>query len=90
MNAPHVLVWLGPDHQGVAGSALKLLQELDEMFQDETKSQEFHMDHTKDLEKQSRSRWDALDHLTDVPWVFQPFPFSFMASPSPFLNVASL
>jgi len=68
-NASTVLVWLGPADQGVAESAFKLICELDATFDDEVKRKKFHIDHTEDLKKQSRDRWDPLDHLTALPWV---------------------
>ena len=68
-NASSVLVWLGPADQGVAESAFKLICELDATFDDEVKRKKFHIDHTENLKKQSRDRWDPLDHLTALPWV---------------------
>lgn len=68
-NASRVLVWLSPDNQGVAKLVHDLILKLHEIFQDEIKLRQFHTDHTRDLEKQSRDTWAALDHLTDLSWV---------------------
>ena len=68
-NASEVLVWLGPAGQGVAESAFKLISELDAIFKDGVKHKKFHIDHTENLKEQSRDQWDALDHLTALPWV---------------------
>ena len=68
-HASHVLVWLGPDDSSVAKPAFELVHSLDQLFQDEEELRKFTTAATKDLEGQSRDRWNALDHLTDLPWV---------------------
>ena len=68
-HASHVLVWLGPDDTGLAKPAFELVHSLDRIFQDEIGRGKFSTAHTKDLEEQSRDRWNALDHLTERPWV---------------------
>lgn len=68
-HASHVLVWLGPDDFGLAKPAFELVHSLDHIFQDKTKRANFCIAATKDLEKQPRERWIALDHLIGRPWV---------------------
>jgi Heterokaryon incompatibility protein (HET) len=68
-HASHVLVWLGPDGSGLAKPAFELVHNLDQLFQDEKELRKFTTAATKDLEEQSRDRWNALDHLTERPWV---------------------
>ena len=68
-HASRVLVWLGPDDTGLAKPAFELVHNLDHIFQDEIKRAHFSTAATKDLEEQSRDRWNTLDHLTGCPWV---------------------
>jgi hypothetical protein len=75
-HASRVLVWLGADDKGLAKSAFDLVQELYKTLENEAERENFRVAYTENLEQQSRDRWDALDHLTDLPWVswgVQPF-----------------
>ncbi len=68
-DAEHVLVWLGPDTEGVAESTFNFVLDLDHMLHDETGSKSFHVAYTKDLERQSRDSWVHLDRLMKLEWV---------------------
>ena len=68
-NASRVLVWLGSDNEGAATAAFKLEQELDEIFRDAEKHQQFRIDNTTKLERSSRALWAPLHNLTNVFWV---------------------
>ena len=68
-HASRVLVWLGPDDTGLAKPAFELVHNLDHVFQDEIQRAKFSTSATKNLEEQSRDRWNTLDHLTGRPWV---------------------
>ncbi|KAI1270831.1 HET-domain-containing protein [Xylaria sp. FL0933] len=67
-HAGHVLVWLGPDKDGIARSTFQSIIELDNLFLDEKKAIDFHFAYTRDLETQSRESWVHLDRLMELEW----------------------
>lgn len=68
-NASHVLVWLGEDEQDLAKSAFNLVCDLDKIFQDERKREQFQVDHTQNLRSRSEEPWSLMTHVTKRPWV---------------------
>lgn len=68
-NASHVLVWLGPDEENLAGPAFQLIHKLDKALKDEEQHQKLNTEYMKDLENQVEKERGALDRLTDLPWV---------------------
>ncbi|KAI0813012.1 HET-domain-containing protein [Xylaria sp. FL0064] len=67
-HAGHVLVWLGPDKDGIAKSTFQSIIELDNIFRDEKKAIDFHFAYTRDLVTQSRESWVLLDRLMELEW----------------------
>jgi hypothetical protein len=68
-NASHVLVWLDKDEHDLAELAFKLVRELDDIFQDRDKQENFRIEHTNDLKSRSKEPWSLLTHVTKLPWV---------------------
>lgn len=68
-GAEHVLVWLGPDQQGVAHNAMTMIHYLNGVFNNEEMHDEFRRVHSEELVKQDRAPWMPLANLTRLPWV---------------------
>ena len=88
-NASHVLVWLGPDCESMAGPAFKLVRDLDETFQDEAKCEKFRIDHTDHLKERSKDPWIPLTRITHLPWVSRLRQFHPLGIPMPLLTSIS-
>lgn len=68
-GAKHVLVWLGPDEQGVAQKAKTMIYYLQGVFNNEEMHREFWRVHSEELLSQDREPWMPLSSLTKQPWV---------------------
>jgi hypothetical protein len=68
-GAEHVLVWLGPDHEGVAHKAMTMIHYLNGVFNNEEMHNEFRSVHSEELLKQDRTPWTPFSNLTRLPWV---------------------
>ncbi|KAK7429583.1 hypothetical protein QQZ08_003963 [Neonectria magnoliae] len=67
-GAEHVLVWLGPDNEGVAHDAVRMVHHLHQVFEDEAKHAAFKRAHSEELMKQDKGLWVPLSKLTKLPW----------------------
>lgn len=68
-GASRIVVWLGPDEDGVAEQAVRLVHRLHDVFADEKAHATFKKAHSEDLGKQSRGDWEPLAKLTKLTWV---------------------
>lgn len=68
-GASEVLVWLGPDDEGVAPGAFRIVRELEEVFGNEEKMEVFRREHLEELAERNAEAWKPLSRLTKLPWV---------------------
>ncbi|KAH6885774.1 heterokaryon incompatibility protein-domain-containing protein [Thelonectria olida] len=67
-GAKHILVWLGPDHDGVAHEAVRMLHYLHDVFEDEEKHGMFRLAHSEELLQQDQDLWVPFSKLTKLQW----------------------
>ncbi|KLU93144.1 hypothetical protein MAPG_12082, partial [Magnaporthiopsis poae ATCC 64411] len=67
-GARHILVWLGPDHDGVARAAVAMVHRLHGIFADDEKHEAFQRAHSEGLQQQDGDAWVPLSKLTKLPW----------------------
>lgn len=68
-GAQRVLVWLGPDSDGVAHAAMTMIHYLDGVFNNEEMHNEFRRAHSEELLKQDAKPWLPFSNMTRLPWV---------------------
>lgn len=68
-DAQHILVWLGPEDEGVAEEAVTMISYLHGVFTQEEMHNEFKLAHSEALWKQDRDPWVPLSKLTRLSWV---------------------
>jgi hypothetical protein len=68
-GAKHILVWLGPDHEGVAQEAVRMTHYLHDVFEDEEKHVAFRLAHSEGLLQQDQDLWVPFSKLTKLQWV---------------------
>ncbi|KAF7547774.1 hypothetical protein G7046_g8904 [Stylonectria norvegica] len=67
-GAKHVLVWLGPDKEGVAEVAFSMVHHLHGVFNDEEAHEAFKVAYSEHLLRQSNKPWVPFSKLTKLPW----------------------
>ncbi|KAJ3518005.1 hypothetical protein NM208_g14622 [Fusarium decemcellulare] len=67
-GAQHVLVWLGPDSEGVANEAMTMIHYLHGVFTHDEMHVEFRRAHSEELLKQDKSPWMPLSKMTKLQW----------------------
>lgn len=68
-GAKHILVWLGPDEDGVAKDAVTHIHHLHGIFDDDLAHDAFKRAHSEELLLQSKEPWVPFSKLTRLPWV---------------------
>lgn len=68
-NAERVLVWLGPDEDGVAQAVADMVTHLDAVFGNEDLHKDFQLACSEGLDAQDPETWRPLAMLTKLPWV---------------------
>jgi hypothetical protein len=71
-GAARVLVWLGRDEEGIAKDAVRMVNHLHSVFQDEAAHDAFRRAYSEELISQSKEPWVPLSKLTKLPWVSPP------------------
>lgn len=68
-NATQVLVWLGPDDDGVARDAFAMIEHLQGVFADDEAHKDFKRAHSENLHQQDAAPWRPLAKMAMLPWV---------------------
>ncbi|KAI5458121.1 heterokaryon incompatibility protein-domain-containing protein [Mariannaea sp. PMI_226] len=67
-GAKHILVWLGPDEDGVGNEAVRMIHYLHDVFGDDEKHEAFRSAHSEDLLQQDQELWVPFSKLTKLQW----------------------